>query len=68
MFKRLHDRGAYGGGTGSGLAIVKKIIDRHGGKIWTEPNEGGGAAFYFTLGAPDKARVVFEPPPGWDDK
>lgn len=50
MFKRLHGRDEYGGGTGSGLAIVKQIIDRHKGDIWIEPNEPQGSIFYFTLG------------------
>lgn len=49
MFKRLHGRDDYGGGTGSGLAFVKKIIDRHGGKIWIESNKDQGSVFYFTL-------------------
>lgn len=49
MFKRLHGRDAYGGGTGSGLTIVKKIVNRHGGKIWIEEGKGGGTVFYFTL-------------------
>lgn len=49
MFKRLHGRREYGGGTGSGLAFVKKIIDRHDGKIWVESNKGNGSVFYFTL-------------------
>jgi two-component system, LuxR family, sensor kinase FixL len=50
MFKRLHDRNAYGGGTGSGLAIVKKIIDRHDGRIWVESDGKNGSTFYFVLG------------------
>ena len=50
MFKRLHGKNEYGGGTGSGLTIVKKIIDRHQGKIWVESNDDGGSIFYFILG------------------
>jgi signal transduction histidine kinase len=49
MFKRLHGRDEYGGGTGSGLPIVKKIIERHNGKIWVEKNAEGGSSFFFTL-------------------
>ncbi len=50
IFKRLHAQNAYGGGTGSGLAIVKKIIRQHGGDIWAEsPGEGQGTTFYFTI-------------------
>ena len=49
MFKRLHGRDQYGGGTGSGLAIVRKIIERHQGEIWIESEEGEGSVFYFTL-------------------
>ena len=54
MFGRLHPADAYEG-TGIGLALVKRIIERHGGKIWVEPAEGGGSVFHFTL--PDRAPV-----------
>ena len=47
MFKRLHGRDKYGGGTGSGLAIVKCIVDQHNGKIWVDSKEGEGSTFYF---------------------
>ena len=49
IFKRLHKRDAYGGGTGSGLTFVKKIVEKHGGKIWLESEKGNGTVFYFTL-------------------
>ncbi|MBC8090725.1 MAG: cyanobacterial phytochrome A, partial [Pseudonocardia sp.] len=49
MFKRLHGRDAYGGGTGAGLTIVKKVIDRHQGQVWLSSTPGAGTTFFFTL-------------------
>jgi signal transduction histidine kinase len=49
MFKRLHGRDKYGGGTGVGLAIVKKVIERHGGSVWLESAYGQGTTIYFTI-------------------
>ncbi|WP_348249944.1 ATP-binding protein [Leptolyngbya sp. GB1-A1] len=49
LFKRLHEQHLYGGGTGAGLTIAKKIIERHGGQIWIESCYGEGSTFYFTL-------------------
>jgi signal transduction histidine kinase len=49
IFKRLHEQNKYGGGTGAGLTIVKKIIERQGGRIWLESVPGEGTVFYFTL-------------------
>ena len=51
MFKRLHGREQFGGGTGAGLTITQKIIERHGGRIWVESVYGEGSTFYFTLQA-----------------
>ncbi|MBC7692860.1 MAG: GAF domain-containing protein [Methylotenera sp.] len=49
IFKRLHAQDKYGGGSGAGLTIVRKIIERHGGKIWFDSSLGHGTTFYFTL-------------------
>jgi signal transduction histidine kinase len=49
IFKRLHGRDKFGGGTGAGLTIVKKIVERHSGRIWLDSAPGEGTTIHFTL-------------------
>ena len=52
IFKRLHAQDAFGGGSGAGLTIARKMVEQHRGRLWFDSLPGAGSTFYFTLPGP----------------
>ena len=61
IFRRLHSRDEYGGGSGAGLTIVRKIVETHGGNIWIDPKYQDGTRFWFSFESVDESiRNMFQ--------
>ena len=63
MFRRLHGAEDFGGGTGIGLTLTRKIVERHSGRIWVSSTPCEGSTFYFTLAPGDEGDDRKEPVP-----
>jgi len=60
-FQRLESSAGHSGGHGLGLALVRRIVQRHGGTVWAESRPGEGATFFFSIATPVSARAGAEP-------
>jgi light-regulated signal transduction histidine kinase (bacteriophytochrome) len=57
LFRRLHGRDEFGGGTGAGLTIARKTVERHGGQMWVTSILGEGSTFHFTVGTDRQGKI-----------